>query len=127
MMILAKRILIALVAMLTIASVSGCSMCCGPYDYHYPTFGGKHQRVDPVFGRVGSVFSDPLAGYSDANADSNLAPQPEFEPRDGDADDAGNSDGGSDDSRDSDGNDLPQLDSVNTTAAKYRRNGRYGY
>ncbi len=47
-------------------------MCCGPYDYDYPTFGGKYQRTDPAYGRVGSPFSDPAtAGYG-PSADSNL-------------------------------------------------------
>lgn len=47
-------------------------MCCGPYDYDYPTYGGKYQRTDPAYGRVGSPFSDPAtAGYG-PSADSNL-------------------------------------------------------
>ena len=46
-------------------------MCCGPYDYDYPTFGGKHERVDRAYGRVGSVFSDPQAVYGGESADSN--------------------------------------------------------
>ncbi len=52
---------------------TGCAMCCGPYDYHYPTHGGAIQRQDPVWGRVGSVFSDPgpLGGPS---SDYNLTP-----------------------------------------------------
>ncbi len=56
---------------------TGCSMCCGTHDYDYPTYGGSHERVDPRYGRVGSIFSDPLAGYNGAGADSNLNPQPE--------------------------------------------------
>ena len=54
----------------------GCSMCCGPYDYDYPTFGGKHQRVNPNWGRVGSIFSDPTAAVGGPSADSNLEPPP---------------------------------------------------
>lgn len=50
----------------------GCSMCCDTYDYHYPTFGGKHQRADPVYGRVGSIFSDPGANPGGPGPDSNL-------------------------------------------------------
>lgn len=50
----------------------GCAMCCGPYDYHYPSFGGKHERIDPTYGRVGSVFSDPMAIPLGESADSNL-------------------------------------------------------
>ena len=37
----------------------GCTMCCSPYDSDYIGTGGKHQRTDPRYGRVGSVFSDP--------------------------------------------------------------------
>lgn len=52
---------------------TGCAMCCGPFDYHYPNYGGTIQRSDPVRGRVGSIFSDPgpLGGPS---ADYNLTP-----------------------------------------------------
>ena len=43
-------------------AASGCSMCCGPYDYEYPVFqNGKYVRTDPEYGRVGSIFSDPNA------------------------------------------------------------------
>ncbi|MEM9941117.1 MAG: hypothetical protein AAF939_05970 [Planctomycetota bacterium] len=58
-------------------SAVGCSMCCGPYDYDYPTFGGKHERVNANWGRVGSIFSDPLASISGPSADSNLKDPPE--------------------------------------------------
>ena len=54
------------------AGVAGCSMCCGPYDYHYPTFGGRVQRADPEYGRVGSIFSDPYTAGTGLNADSNV-------------------------------------------------------
>ena len=50
---------------------TGCSMCCGPFDYHYPVFGGTVQRSDPVHGRVGSVYSDP-GPFGGPPADSNL-------------------------------------------------------
>ena len=69
---------------------TGCSMCCGPYDYDYPDFGGKHQRQDRQHGRVGSILSDPLAPrVGGASADSNLLPPPPLrssEPRDADDD-----------------------------------------
>ncbi len=48
-------------------------MCCGPYDYDYPTYGGKHERADRAYGRVGSLFSDPYASYNGESADENLA------------------------------------------------------
>lgn len=54
-------------------SMFGCSMCCGPYDFDYPTFGGKYQRTNPSYGRVGSVFSDPNANAYGPSADSNLS------------------------------------------------------
>jgi hypothetical protein len=38
---------------------TGCSMCCGPHDFEYPVFQSRYARVDPEYGRVGSVFSDP--------------------------------------------------------------------
>ena len=58
--------------------LTGCSICCGPHDYDYPDFGGKHQRQDRRHGRVGSILSDPLAPRAGgASADSNLlAPPP---------------------------------------------------
>lgn len=51
-------------------------MCCGPDDFNYPTYGGVHQRSDPAYGRLGSVFSDPYA-IGGPSADSNLEPYPE--------------------------------------------------
>jgi hypothetical protein len=78
-----------------IASV-GCSMCCGPDDFNYPTYGGIHQRADPARGRVGSILSDPFASVAGLTADSNLEPYPE--PR-------GNSDTGAFDIDDEDFND----------------------
>jgi hypothetical protein len=50
----------------------GCAMCCGPFDYDYPTFGGKYDRYDRSYGRLGSVFSDPMAAPTGGSADSNL-------------------------------------------------------
>lgn len=111
--------------LLVVGGFTGCSMCCGPYDYHYPTFGGKHQRVDPEFGRVGSIFSDPLAGYNGPSADSNLEPSPELESRGDSLDSDGEDmDRGSDDDSDGDLERLPSLESVNETAARYQRFGR---
>lgn len=50
----------------------GCSTCCGPYDYDYPTLGGALQRAYPTTGRVGSIYSDPYTSASGPSADSNL-------------------------------------------------------
>ena len=58
-------------------TLTGCSMCCGPYDYHYPTYGGRLQRANPTWGRVGSVLSDPYAAMG-PSADSNLT-APDYE------------------------------------------------
>ncbi len=55
---------------------AGCAMCCGPSDYDYPAFGGKIQRADPVYGRVGSVFSDPNMAGMGPLADSNIVEPP---------------------------------------------------
>jgi hypothetical protein len=41
--------------------MSGCSICCAPFDYDYGYTGGAWVRDNPSCGRVGSVF-DP-AGY----------------------------------------------------------------
>lgn len=71
-----KRWIILLTTVTATLSTFGCSMCCGPHDYDYSNFGGKHQRVDPSYGRVGSVFSDPNANFVGDSPDSNLEPQP---------------------------------------------------
>jgi hypothetical protein len=54
------------------SALSGCAMCCGPFDYHYPTYGGRVQRADPEYGRVGSIFSDAYTAGSGPSADSNV-------------------------------------------------------
>ena len=68
---------IALIAIAFVLTLTGCSMCCGPFDYDYPTFGGKHLRGNRSHGRVGSILSDPLTTLSGPTADSNLTPPPE--------------------------------------------------
>lgn len=52
-------------------------MCCGPYDFDYPTYGGIHHRSNPSYGRLGSTFSDPNYTGGGPSADSNLKPHPE--------------------------------------------------
>ena len=52
-------------------------MCCGPFDYDYPTFGGKHPRANRSHGRVGSILSDPITTLTGPSADSNLTEPPE--------------------------------------------------
>ena len=68
--------LVLLIAAVMICS-TGCSMCCGPFDYDYPTFGGKHLRGNRSHGRVGSILSDPLTALNGASADSNLTAPPD--------------------------------------------------
>jgi hypothetical protein len=54
-------------------ALGGCSMCCGPFDFDYPMFQTRYARVDPQYGRVGSIFSDPNADpgvYAPTNADA---------------------------------------------------------
>ncbi len=55
----------ALLAVVAISSAaSGCASCCAPYDYAYPTYGGKWERVDRFHGRVASAFNDASGVYS---------------------------------------------------------------
>ncbi len=58
-----SRLAAALLLLLVSLFQTGCSMCCGTYDYAYASQGGKWQRSDMENGRVGSLFSDP---YQDA-------------------------------------------------------------
>ena len=102
---------------------AGCSMCCGPHDYDYPDFGGKHQRQDRRHGRVGSILSDPLAPrVGGPSADSNLLAPPPLKSLEPSEDDFGSDrDEDLDDIRqdleditplDRDGEDLPSLDDL---------------
>lgn len=72
-----QRFSAILILTLSLITTIGCSMCCGPDDFNYPTYGGIHQRADPARGRVGSIFSDPYASTTGLSADSNLEPYPE--------------------------------------------------
>jgi hypothetical protein len=87
-----KPFLTTLVVIIAATGTVGCSMCCGPYDFDYPTYGGKHERVDRAYGRVGSIFSDPNAGYYGESADSNLSQKPADRAKDRDLPDAGDDD-----------------------------------
>lgn len=123
--------LLVIVATLPVWAM-GCSMCCGPFDYDYPAYGGLVTRNDPVNGRVGSILSDPMASFGGAGADSNLTPPPELQSSSGS--------GGVDDGSDIDiddipdatepGNrkDLPEVQGIDNTAVKQtqriRRGGR---
>lgn len=123
-----KNLISFVIAALICFSSTGCSICCGPFDYDYPDFGGKHERQDRRHGRVGSIFSDPLAPRAGgASADSNLqAPPPltSLEPREPDDSDLeGDLDDPDDiddlerdlediDPLDLDGEELPSLDEI---------------
>lgn len=37
--------------------ISGCAMCCSPYDEAYGFTGGRWPRADLCHGRVGSAFA----------------------------------------------------------------------
>ena len=56
-----------------LAGLSGCTMCCAPFDYDYGYQGGAWVRDNPSCGRVGSVFEP--AGYK-AIADRPSEPTP---------------------------------------------------
>ena len=123
-----KNLILFVIAALICFSFTGCSICCGPFDYDYPDFGGKHERQDRRYGRVGSIFSDPLAPRAGgASADSNLqAPPPltSLEPQEPDDSDLeGDLDDPDDiddlerdlediDPLDLDGEELPSLDEI---------------
>jgi len=70
-----KNIVVLLAALM--ACSTGCSMCCGPFDYDYPTFGGNQFRANRSHGRVGSILSDPMTSVSGPSADSNLSDPPD--------------------------------------------------
>ena len=57
-----KRLLFALLISASAMMASGCAMCCGTFDYDYPTYGGKWERGDRQWGRVGSNLSGAGAG-----------------------------------------------------------------
>lgn len=67
-----KNILLNTVLGSVMLSLAGCSMCCGPFDFSYPTYGGASPRAVRDSGRVGSVFSDPNYIVSGPSANSNL-------------------------------------------------------
>jgi hypothetical protein len=52
-----------LLGLLLMVASTGCSVCCTPYDYAYPAYGGKWERTDRFHGRVGSAF-DPAGSMT---------------------------------------------------------------
>ena len=76
------RKLFALGLLAVVSTSLGCAMCCSPDDPNYAAYGGRWQRHDMAYGRVGSAFAE--AGY-DALAPETLTPAPaEDEPEAGD-------------------------------------------
>ncbi len=65
-----------LLAVIAIASLvplfSGCAICCGTYDYAYPSYGGKWDRGDRFHGRVGSNLSGAGVGYPNQYVDGEV-------------------------------------------------------
>jgi hypothetical protein len=56
--------------------LTGCALCCAPYDCNYPHVGGRWVRDNPAEGRVGSAFAP--AGHrvdEQPSLDGNLAPE----------------------------------------------------
>ena len=49
--------LMSLLAISLISTNVGCSMCSDCDDYSYGAFGGRWERTDTTYGRVGSAFS----------------------------------------------------------------------
>ena len=43
--------------MCLLAFSSGCAMCCAPFDCDYACYGGRYERIDRSYGRVGSKFA----------------------------------------------------------------------
>ncbi len=64
-----------LVSIITVCGL-GCAMCCGPDMYTYPTQGGRVQRSDLEYGRVGSPFSDPVNGEMVSEVQMEPSPPP---------------------------------------------------
>src|SRR6185295_17138295 len=66
---LTMRRLLAMSSLLGLALlVSGCAMCCAPYDCDYPYVGGRWVRNNPSSGRVGSIFDEAGAAVEAASA-----------------------------------------------------------
>ena len=72
-----NRYLLHCLLIASLAALSGCAMCAGPFDHNYPAFGGAWQRSDPVNGRVGSIFEpagDQVVGTGVATAPTEALP-----------------------------------------------------
>ncbi len=56
-----KRIISGILCTVLVVVGTGCTMCQSSLDDDYSAFGGRWQRTDRTYGRVGSKFSD--VGY----------------------------------------------------------------
>lgn len=53
-----KRIFSWLLGLALLTGMSGCSICQSQFDDTYAAYGGRWQRTDRAYGRVGSLFTD---------------------------------------------------------------------
>ena len=78
------RLGIVAALLLSIVSSTGCSVCCTPFDYAYPAYGGKWERTDRFHGRVGSAFDPagpiPYSDEGDIEQPTPAVPQEEIDP-----------------------------------------------
>ena len=75
---MAQRIGLAAV-ILGLAGMTGCTLCCAPFDDHYLYSGGRWVRDNPAHGRVGSAF-DPAGHRIEGEAPAAVAPTPAGSP-----------------------------------------------
>lgn len=68
---------VGLLAATLLAGLSGCTICCAPYDCDFGYRGGAWIRDNPSSGRVGSVFEP--AGYKAIADRSSTDPTPAAE------------------------------------------------
>lgn len=54
-----RKLVISSICTAALLAITGCSMGPPGYIDDYATVGGKWERADPTYGRVGSPFSDP--------------------------------------------------------------------
>ena len=60
-----NRLAVGVILLLSICvNATGCAICCSPFNADYLTLGGKHERLDPTHGRVGSALSEGYLGHS---------------------------------------------------------------
>ena len=50
---------------IVLVGASGCAMCSSCDDYSYAGSGGRWERLDPTFGRVGSAFTPEVGALTE--------------------------------------------------------------